>query len=114
MESPMIRTPPATSIVAGTPMKAARTPFMRAAYVVGCGGRARPYHGLMPTRALSTADQESVVQALTRLGEPAWRARQVRAAVWQPFVTDFEAVRQLPASLRESLAAEFEFSPVAV
>jgi len=68
----------------------------------------------MPTRALSTADEQSVVQALSRLGEPAWRARQIRAAVWQPFVSDFEAVRQLPASLRESLAGEFEFSTVAV
>ena len=68
----------------------------------------------MPTRALSTADEESVVQALSRLGEPAWRARQIRAAVWQPFASDFEAVRQLPAALREVLAAEFEFSTVGV
>ena len=68
----------------------------------------------MPTRALSTADEESVTQALARHGEPAWRARQIRAAVWQPFATDFATVRQLPAALRETLAAEFEFSTVSV
>jgi 23S rRNA (adenine2503-C2)-methyltransferase len=68
----------------------------------------------MPTRALSTADEESVVQALSRLGEPAWRARQVRAAVWQPFVADFQSVRQLPSAVRDGLAAEFEFSTVSI
>jgi 23S rRNA (adenine2503-C2)-methyltransferase len=68
----------------------------------------------MPTRALSTADEESVTQALARHGEPAWRARQIRAAVWQPFATDFATVRQLPVALRETLAAEFEFSTVSV
>jgi 23S rRNA (adenine2503-C2)-methyltransferase len=68
----------------------------------------------MPTRALSTAGEPAVVDALARLGEPAWRARQIRAAVWQPFVSDFEAMLQLPASLRGALAAEFEFSTVAV
>jgi 23S rRNA (adenine2503-C2)-methyltransferase len=68
----------------------------------------------MPTRALSTAGEDAVIDAVRRNGEPAWRARQVQAAVWQPFVGDFEGLRQLPAPLRQALAAEFEFSTVTV
>jgi 23S rRNA (adenine2503-C2)-methyltransferase len=68
----------------------------------------------MPIQALSTADEASVVVALARLGEPAWRARQLRAAVWQPFVSDFEGLHQLPGPLRSALTAEFAFSTVAV
>jgi 23S rRNA (adenine2503-C2)-methyltransferase len=66
----------------------------------------------MPTRALSTAGEDAVREALARYGEPAWRARQVQAAVWQPFVTEFEGLLQLPAPLRRTLASEFEFSTV--
>src|ERR1700688_38547 len=110
----MMPRPPATSMVAGTPMTAPSTPFIRAAYVVGGRGRARPYHGLMPTRALSTAGEAAVIDTLARLGEPAWRARQIQAAVWQPFVGDFEAMLQLPAPLRRALAGELEFSTVTV
>ena len=68
----------------------------------------------MPTRALSTAGESALVDALTRHGEPAWRARQLQGAIWQPFVGDFEGMLQLPAALRRALAAEFEFSSVAV
>jgi 23S rRNA (adenine2503-C2)-methyltransferase len=68
----------------------------------------------MPTRALSTAGEDAVREALARYGEPAWRARQVQAAVWQPFVTEFEGLLQLPAPLRRTLASEFEFSTVSV
>jgi 23S rRNA (adenine2503-C2)-methyltransferase len=68
----------------------------------------------MPTRALSTAGEDAVREALARYGEPAWRARQVQAAVWQPFVTEFEGLLQLPAPLRRTLASEFEFSTVGV
>jgi 23S rRNA (adenine2503-C2)-methyltransferase len=66
----------------------------------------------MPTRALSTAAESEVTDALARHREPAWRARQVLTAVWQPYVESFEAMQQLPASLRPALAAEFEFSTV--
>jgi 23S rRNA (adenine2503-C2)-methyltransferase len=83
-------------------------------YVVGGAGRARPYHGSMLIPALSTADEAAVVEALGRAGEPAWRARQIRAAIWQPYVTGFEGLLQLPATLRGVLAAGFEFSTVAV
>jgi 23S rRNA (adenine2503-C2)-methyltransferase len=68
----------------------------------------------MPSRALSTSDEPSVIAGLARLGEPAWRARQIRAAVWQPFVRDFEELRQLPIPLRHALPSEFDFTTVAV
>jgi 23S rRNA (adenine2503-C2)-methyltransferase len=69
---------------------------------------------LMPTRALSTAGETTLIDAVARFGEPAWRARQIRAAVWQPFVAGFEGILQLPPALRRALAGEFEFSTVTV
>jgi 23S rRNA (adenine2503-C2)-methyltransferase len=68
----------------------------------------------MSSHALSTASEMTVIDALARLGEPAWRARQVQTAVWQPFVSGFEAMQQLPAPLRHSLANELEFSTVSI
>jgi hypothetical protein len=47
----------------------------------------------MSIRALSTAGEAEVVDTLARLGEPAWRARQIQDAVWQPYVTGFEALQ---------------------
>lgn len=68
----------------------------------------------MSIPALSTASEAEVVETLAELGEPSWRARQVRAAVWQPFVGGFEAVQQLPARLRDALSEELQFSTVSV
>ena len=68
----------------------------------------------MPTRALSTAGEDALIDALARHGEPPWRARQVQAAIWQPFVGDFDELLQLPATLRLALAAEFAFSTVSI
>jgi 23S rRNA (adenine2503-C2)-methyltransferase len=68
----------------------------------------------MSIRALSTAGEAAVVDTLARLGEPAWRARQIQAAVWQPYVGGFEAIQQLPASLRHALATELDFSTVSI
>jgi 23S rRNA (adenine2503-C2)-methyltransferase len=68
----------------------------------------------MPRTALSTAGDSALVDALTRHGEPAWRARQLQDAIWQPFVGGFDEMLPLPAALRRALASEFEFSSVAV
>ncbi len=68
----------------------------------------------MPIPALSTADQATVVQTLAGLHEPAWRARQVQGAVWQPYVDGFASIQQLPARLRQALDAELQFSTVTV
>src|SRR6202049_931485 len=114
MVTPINPNPPATRMVAGTPSSAPSTPFMRPAYGVDGVRRARPYHGLMSIRALSTAGGAMVVDPVARLGEPAWRARQIQAAVWQPYVTGFEAIQQLPAPLRQALSHEFQFSTVSI
>jgi 23S rRNA (adenine2503-C2)-methyltransferase len=68
----------------------------------------------MSIRALSTAGEAAVIDTLARLGEPAWRARQIQDAVWQPYVAGFEAMQQLPAPLRHALSTEFAFSTVAI
>jgi 23S rRNA (adenine2503-C2)-methyltransferase len=68
----------------------------------------------MSIRALSTAGEAAVVDTLANLGEPAWRARQIQAAVWQPYVTGFEAMQQLPAPLRHALSSKLDFSTVAI
>ena len=68
----------------------------------------------MSIPALSTANEAEVVETLARLGEPSWRARQIGAAVWQPFVGGFETMQQLPARLRDALPLELQFSTVSV
>jgi 23S rRNA (adenine2503-C2)-methyltransferase len=64
--------------------------------------------------ALSTVDDAGLLALLDRLGAPAWRARQLRDATWQPGPASFADVRQLPPPLREALAAELSFSTVEV
>jgi 23S rRNA (adenine2503-C2)-methyltransferase len=68
----------------------------------------------MPTLALSTADERALLDALRRLGAPAWRATQIQTAVWQPFIDGFDAIQQLPGDLRRALSSEFEFSTAAI
>jgi 23S rRNA (adenine2503-C2)-methyltransferase len=61
---------------------------------------------------VSTLDRSGLETILARIGAPAWRADQVGSAVWHPAVASFEDVRQLPAALRQALAAELLFSTV--
>ena len=63
---------------------------------------------------LSTLDDAGLAALLARLGAPAWRARQVRHATWQPELGSFEDVRQLPGDLRAALGEELRFSTVEV
>ncbi len=51
---------------------------------------------------------------MARLGQPAWRARQIQQAAWQPYVTGFETIQQLPSPLRQVLTSEFHFSTVGI
>lgn len=62
---------------------------------------------------ISTIDDAALAAALESLHAPAWRAAQLREATWQPFVTGFEDVRQLPAELRARVAEQLTFSTVA-
>jgi 23S rRNA (adenine2503-C2)-methyltransferase len=90
------------------------TPCTTAAYEVHGARRARPYHGLMSIPALSTASEAELLNVLAGLGQPAWRARQIQGAVWQPYIDGFEAIQQLPAGLRQTLGAKLQFSTVTV
>ncbi|HEV7677308.1 MAG TPA: 23S rRNA (adenine(2503)-C(2))-methyltransferase RlmN [Candidatus Dormibacteraeota bacterium] len=64
--------------------------------------------------ALSTADDAGLGAVLDRLGAPAWRARQLRDATWQPDVAGFAEVHQLPRALRDQLDEHLRFSTVEV
>ncbi len=63
---------------------------------------------------LSTVDDAGLCAVLDRLGAPAWRARQLRDATWQPQAGSFEDVQQLPRALRDALPEQLTFDTVEV
>ena len=63
---------------------------------------------------VSTAAAETLTDVVTGHGASAFRAAQLRRAVWQPFVVTMDDIHQLPAGLRGSLANELQFSTVTV
>jgi 23S rRNA (adenine2503-C2)-methyltransferase len=71
------------------------------------------YHRVVTAPALSTIEERELRSTLTALGEPAWRADQLRRAAWQPYLEDFSHLRQLPHRLRETIAEALTFSTVA-
>ncbi len=52
---------------------------------------------------VSTLGAVQLDELLAGMGLPAWRGRQIRDAVWQPFITGMDDVRQFPVRLREEL-----------
>jgi 23S rRNA (adenine2503-C2)-methyltransferase len=64
--------------------------------------------------ALSTVSDDELRDTLASLGEPAWRAAQVRRATWLPHVSGFAEVRQLPGAVRDAMASRLSFSTVNV
>jgi 23S rRNA (adenine2503-C2)-methyltransferase len=64
--------------------------------------------------ALSALPHAEVAGLLASLGHPVWRSRQLADAIWQPYVTSFSDLRQLPPQLREELARHLRFSTVTV
>lgn len=55
---------------------------------------------------------EELSAAVTAMGQPAYRARQVWEWVYKRFAISFEEMTNLPKSLRERLDAEFLISPL--
>jgi len=53
---------------------------------------------------VSTAAAQTLTDVVTGHGASAFRAVQLRRAVWQPFVVTMDDIHQLPAGLREALA----------
>jgi 23S rRNA (adenine2503-C2)-methyltransferase len=68
----------------------------------------------MNAPALSTINDADLRETLVGLGEPAWRASQLRRATWLPQLVSFGDVRQLPASVREAVGHRLSFSTVRV
>src|ERR1039458_345153 len=64
--------------------------------------------------ALSALDDDALAELVGAVGEPPWRARQLRQAAWQPFVASLDDIRQLPAGLRDGLAARLRFSTATI
>jgi 23S rRNA (adenine2503-C2)-methyltransferase len=64
--------------------------------------------------ALSTIGDGQLAALLRELGQPAWRARQLREATWHPYVGGFQEIRQLPGDLRAELGGRLIFSTAAV
>lgn len=62
--------------------------------------------------ALCVEDEDGLRGLLSELGQPGWRARQLREVVWQPYVTSLSEVRQLPAGLRARLEERLRFVTV--
>jgi 23S rRNA (adenine2503-C2)-methyltransferase len=57
---------------------------------------------------------DEMTERLRALGQPAYRAKQVIEWIYDKRVRDFESMSNLPAALREQLAAEFQFSTLEV
>jgi 23S rRNA (adenine2503-C2)-methyltransferase len=64
--------------------------------------------------AASTADDKTLESLFHELGQPQWRARQLRDAVWRPNAMSLDSVREFSAELRAKLADAIEFSTVSV
>jgi 23S rRNA (adenine2503-C2)-methyltransferase len=63
-------------------------------------------------RLLTRAELETVLTE--ELGQPRFRAAQVWQWLWQKHATDFGAMSNLPAALRERLAERFAVRPITV
>jgi 23S rRNA (adenine2503-C2)-methyltransferase len=71
-------------------------------------------HRHKPAPALSALDDEQLAALLETLGEPPWRARQLRQAAWQPFVAALDDIRQLSTGLRDVLAERLRFTTATI
>ena len=67
-----------------------------------------------PTIMMSVLDldENSLSQHLTELGEPAYRARQIRAHILRHGVLDYGGMTDLPIALRDGLRTELPTTPL--
>ncbi len=65
-------------------------------------------------RAFAALTPDEVLEWATAEGLPAYRARQVLARFYRSPVTEFEGMTELPAAVRQKLAATFLFSAIEV
>ena len=67
-----------------------------------------PSHKINLLNCTPTMARETLAAFFTRIGQPAYRVRQVVQHLWQKPAASFATMSNLPKSLRELLAAEFE------
>jgi len=65
-------------------------------------------------RAILDLTIEQLAEWLKSLGQPSFRAKQIRRWLVQRRITTFEQMTDLPASLRKQLGEQFRFSPFEV
>ena len=65
---------------------------------------------MTPPTAITNLSRSEVEAALAELGQPGYRANQVLEWVYEKRVTDFDAMSNLPAALRSTLAERFVIS----
>jgi 23S rRNA (adenine2503-C2)-methyltransferase len=67
----------------------------------------------MPPRpSILDLSKPRLVEALTSMGEPAFRGRQLWRAVYADLADSFDAVTTLPRSLRDTLGQQYDASPL--
>ena len=59
-------------------------------------------------------NEEALAQRLAALGEPAYRARQIRTHLLRRGVLDFDDMTDLPAAVRDRLRSELPATPLAL
>ncbi len=65
-------------------------------------------------RAILDLSPEELIEWLKSVGQPSFRAKQIRLWLVERRVTSFEQMSDIPASLRKQLAEQFRFSPFEV
>jgi 23S rRNA (adenine2503-C2)-methyltransferase len=58
--------------------------------------------------------EEELIQTLTGLGAPAYRGKQLASALYQRFIRTLDDAPELPKSLRETLAGQYQLAPGSV
>jgi 23S rRNA (adenine2503-C2)-methyltransferase len=61
---------------------------------------------------IRTLDKVQLAAAITEIGEPAFRARQVYEWLWKKSATDFEQMSNLSKALRTKLSKQFVILPI--
>ena len=61
---------------------------------------------------IRTLDDDALKEAVARLGQPAFRGKQLSEWIWSKGVGRFDDMTNLPAAFRASLASEFALNPI--
>lgn len=65
-----------------------------------------------PKTDIRQLDRDELIAAFAQLGEPAFRAKQVYAWLWQKGITDFDEMSNLSKSLRQRLTELYDIKAI--